>query len=131
VLEARAATAREQGMAPIAEAVCDRGLSAETKSARPVVVGFVREMMLRQSPAGYASHCLALAAGRRADPAAVSCRTLLVSGTEDTTAPPASVEAIAASLPAAEVVMLPGCGHWTAVEKPEEVVAAMRTFYGA
>lgn len=131
VLEARAATAREQGMAPIAEAVCERGLSAETKSARPVAVGFVREMMLRQDPAGYAAHCLALAAARRADPAAVGCRTLLVSGTDDTTAPPASVEALAASLPAADVVMLPGCGHWTAVEKPDEVVAAMRAFYGA
>jgi pimeloyl-ACP methyl ester carboxylesterase len=131
VLEARAATAREQGMAPIAEAVCERGLSATTKSARPVAVGFVREMMLRQDPAGYAAHCLALAAARRADPAAVTCRTLLVCGTDDTTAPPASVEALAASLAAAEVVMLPDCGHWTAVEKPDEVVAAMRAFYGA
>lgn len=131
VLEARAAAAREQGMGPIAEAVCERGLSAETKSTRPVAVGFVREMMLRQPPEGYAAHCLALAAGRRADPASVTCRTLLVSGSEDTTAPPASVAALAATLPAAELVMLPGCGHWTAVEKPDEVVAAMRAFYGA
>lgn len=130
-LEARAATAREQGMEPIAEVVCERGLSVETRETRPVTVGFVREMMLRQPAEGYASHCLALAAGLRADPASVRCPTLLVSGTDDTTAPPASVAALAAALPAARVEMLPGCGHWTAVEKPAEVVAAMRHFYGA
>lgn len=128
-LEARAATAREHGMEAIAELVCDRGLSAETKSMRPVTVGFVREMMLRQSAEGYARHCLALAAGRRADPAAIRCPTLLVSGTEDTTAPAASVEALAAALPSARVEMLAACGHWTAVEKPAEVVAAMTRFY--
>jgi len=128
-LEARAATAREHGMEAIAELVCDRGLSAETKSMRPVTVGFVREMMLRQSAEGYARHCLALAAGRRADPAAIRCPTLLVSGTEDTTAPAASVAALAAALPSARVEMLAACGHWTAVEKPAEVVAAMTRFY--
>jgi 3-oxoadipate enol-lactonase len=128
-LEARAATAREHGMEAIAELVCDRGLSAETKSMRPVTVGFVREMMLRQSAEGYARHCLALAAGRRVDPGAIRCPTLLVSGTEDTTAPAASVEALAAALPAARVEMLAACGHWTAVEKPAEVVAAMTRFY--
>ncbi len=129
VLEARAAAALADGMEPIATAVCDRGLSAETKDTRPVVVGFVREMMLRQPAAGYAAHCRALASGRRAAAAALRCPTLLVSGAEDTTAPPASVEALAASLPQARLELLDGCGHWTALEKPVEVVAAMRRFY--
>ena len=128
-LEARAQTARQDGMAPIAEAVCERGLSAETRTTRPVTVGFVRELMLRQPPEGYALHCLALAAGRRALPAAVRCPTLLIGGREDTTAPPASVEALAASLPDARTVLLEGCGHWTALEKPREVVDAMQRFH--
>ncbi|MGE3773209.1 MAG: alpha/beta fold hydrolase [Gammaproteobacteria bacterium] len=131
LLEARAATALGQGMEPIAAAVCERGLSAETRDTRPVVTGFVREMLLRQPPAGYAAHCRALATGRRADPATMRCPTLLVSGHEDTTAPPASVEALAAELPRADVELLNACGHWTAVEKPVETVAAMRRFYGA
>lgn len=128
-LEARARTARSEGMAPIAAVVCERGLSAATKETQPVVVGFVREMMLRQPAEGYAAQCLALATGRRAAPKAVSCPTLLVSGTEDTTAPPASVEALAAVLPDARIEMLPDCGHWTAVEKPREVVDAMQRFH--
>lgn len=130
VLRARAETARSEGMAPIAAVVCERGLSAETRSERPVAVGFVREMMLRQPPEGYALHCLALAAGLRADAALVHCRTLLISGVDDTTAPPASVEALGTALNAS-VALLPGCGHWTAVEKPDEVVSAMRRFYDA
>lgn len=128
-LEARAAAARQDGMAPIADVVCERGLSAETKARRPVTVGFVREMMLRQSAEGYALHCLALAVGRRAEPARVTCRVLLISGDDDTTAPPASVAALAASLPDATVEMLAHCGHWTAVEKPAEVQAALQRYY--
>jgi 3-oxoadipate enol-lactonase len=128
-LEARAAAARQDGMAPIADVVCERGLSAETKSTRPVTVGFVREMMQGQNPEGYALHCLALAAGQRADPARVTCPVLLVSGEEDTTAPPASVAALAASLPHATIEMIAHCGHWTAVEKPAEVQAALQRFY--
>lgn len=102
-LGARAAAARQDGMAPIADVVCERGLSAETRATRPVTVGFVREMMLGQNAEGYALHCLALAAGRRVDPARVSCPVLLIAGDEDTTAPPASVAMLAASLPHATV----------------------------
>lgn len=128
-LEARAQTARSEGMEPIATVVCERGLAAATKARQPVVVGFVREMVLRQPAEGYAAHCLALATGRRAAPATVRCPTLLVSGIEDTTAPPASVEALAAALPDARVELLTDCGHWTAVEKPREVVDAMQRFH--
>lgn len=128
-LEARARTARSDGMAPIAAVVCERGLSAATKENQPVVVGFVREMMLRQPPEGYAAHCLALATGRRAAAAAVGCPALLVSGTDDTTAPTASVEALAAALPDARIEMLPDCGHWTVVEQPRDVVDAMQRFH--
>lgn len=129
VLAARAESALAEGMEAIAAAVCERGLSAETRDVRPVVVGFVREMLLRQPAAGYAAHCRALASGRRADPATLRCPILLIAGTDDTTAPPASVEALAASLPQARLEMLAACGHWTAVEKPGETVAAMRRFY--
>lgn len=128
-LRARAELARSAGMGPIAETICDRGLSPETKRERPVVTGFVREMMLRQDPEGYALSCLALAEVTRAPAARIACRTLLISGTDDTTAPPAAVESLRDSLPDARSLILSGCGHWTAVEKPAEVCAAMRAFY--
>lgn len=129
VLEARAQAARDSGMEAIAAAVCERGLSPETRSTRPLVSGFVREMMIRQPAEGYAAHCLALARARRVPGAAITCPTLLLSGIDDTTAPPASVEALAASLTDVRADMLAGCGHWTAVEKPDEVVCSMQRFY--
>jgi len=68
-------------------------------------------------------HLVALA------PARVRCPVLLIAGDDDTTAPPTSVAALAASLPDAKVEMIAHCGHWTAVEKPAEVQAALRCFY--
>ncbi|MBI5618293.1 MAG: alpha/beta fold hydrolase [Gammaproteobacteria bacterium] len=130
-LTARAGLARSAGMAPIAETICERGLSRETRAERPLVTGFVRELLQRQDAEGYALNCLALATAPGAEPARVTCPVLLVSGDDDGTSPPAGVAALAAALPAARRVSLPGCGHWTALEKPDETVAAMRAFYGA
>ena len=89
-LRARAAAALNQGLEGIADTVCERGLAATTRARQPVVTGFVRELIVRQSPAGYAAHCLALAAAVKADPTLIQCRTLLLAGHEDTTSPPAS-----------------------------------------
>ena len=130
-LAARAQTALAEGMDGIAELICERGLAPATRAQKPVVAGFVRELLQRQAPAAYARHCQALSEAVRADPARIQCRTLLISGTEDTTSPPASVAALAASLPNATRLELPDCGHWTMLEQPAAVVAAMQTFYGA
>ena len=130
-LAARGQTALKEGMDGIADLICERGLAPATRERNPVVSGFVRELLQRQNPAAYARHCQALSEAVRADPSRVTCRTLLVSGTEDTTSPPASVGALAASLPNATRIELPDCGHWTMLEQPAAVVAAMRNFYGA
>ncbi len=128
-LRARAEAALNQGLEGIADTVCERGLAATTRARQPVVTGFVRELIVRQSPAGYAAHCLALAAAVKADPTLIQCRTLLLAGHEDTTSPPASVVELAASLPQATHIELADCGHWTALEQPAAVVAAMQAFY--
>ena len=130
-LAARGQTALAEGMDGIAELLCERGLAPATRARNPVITGFVRELLQRQAPAAYARHCQALSEAVKADPTRVQSRTLLVSGTEDTTSPPASVAALAASLPNATRIELPDCGHWTMLEQPAAVVAAMQAFYGA
>ncbi|MEX2408459.1 MAG: alpha/beta fold hydrolase, partial [Rhodovibrionaceae bacterium] len=55
----RAATARKDGMAGIAEAISQGSVA---QAASPAMRAFVRESLLRQDPAGYAAHCDALAA---------------------------------------------------------------------
>ncbi len=130
-LQARADTALAQGMDGIAEVICARALAPTTRQRQPVVTGFVRELIQRQSPPDYAAHCRALAVAVKADAARIACRVLLVAGHEDTTSPPASVAALVASLPQATHLELADCGHWTALEQPAAVVAAMHAFYAA
>jgi len=130
-LKARAETALASGMDGIAEVICERGLAPVTRERNPVVTGFVRELLQRQIPANYAAHCLALADAQKADAAAIQCRSLLIAGLEDTTSPPASVAALAASIAGAQHLELADCGHWTALEQPAAVVAAMQSFYAA
>ena len=70
-----------------------------------------------------------VAASTRAESKKITCETLLISGTEDTTSPVASVDALRDAPPHGGAVIIPNCGHWTAVETPREVLAAIQTFY--
>jgi 3-oxoadipate enol-lactonase len=125
----RAAKARAEGMAEIADAVVKGATSGDTKSGNPVALGFVRELVMRQDPAGYAGNCEALAGAGAADVARIRCRTLLITGDEDAIAPPSSVRAMAQQIEGARVVVLNRCGHWSTLERAAEVTAQMKDFY--
>jgi pimeloyl-ACP methyl ester carboxylesterase len=59
---------------------------------------------------------------------------LLVTGDEDGVAPPQAVRAMADRLRSARntrVVVLPRCGHWTPIERPEECQRELREFLTA
>ena len=129
-LKDRAELARKEGMTSIADTIANVALSTETKSLRPVAVGFVRELLMRQNPEGYALSCIALSEAQAAKAESISCKTLLITGDEDGVAPPANVEKLDSALPNSSMTVLEGCGHWTATEKPSEVNALIRNFYG-
>jgi pimeloyl-ACP methyl ester carboxylesterase len=116
-------------MNAIADALVQAATSAETKTKRRTAVAFVRESLTRQDPDGYARSCFALAEAAPADPARVSCPTLLVTGDEDSVAPPQSVRLLGEKIAGAQVEVLRGCGHWTPVEKPDECIDLLRRFY--
>jgi 3-oxoadipate enol-lactonase len=128
-LRERAAKARAEGMAEIAEAVVKGATSGDTKNNNPVAIGFIRELLMRQDPAGYASNCEALAGASAADAAQIRCRTLLIAGDEDAIAPPSNVRAMAQQMAGARVVVLNRCGHWSTIERAAEVAAQLRDFY--
>ena len=77
-LAERAREARTAGMSAIADAVAAGSLGPGT--AGGAAAAFVRESVLRQSPAGFAAHCVALAAARAPDHGAIRCPCLLVHG---------------------------------------------------
>jgi pimeloyl-ACP methyl ester carboxylesterase len=120
-LRDRAATARNEGMAGIADATVQMGTAAETKAARPAVAGFVRELVMRQDPAGYAATCEALAATEAADLDGVKVASCVLTGDEDATSPPPIGRQLATEIPGAQFHLIARCGHWTPVEQPLEV----------
>ena len=125
----RAAAARNSGMAPIADTLVEVATSAETKAHQPAAAAFVREILMRQDAEGYARTCEALAAARSADLASIRCPTLLVTGDEDGVSPPPAVKALSDRIKGSRVAVLPGCGHWTPIEKPTQVNATLLNFY--
>jgi pimeloyl-ACP methyl ester carboxylesterase len=119
------------GMHEIALALLSASISADTRARLPLVVAFVRESLMRQDPDGYARSCFALAEAPAAAVEHIEAPVLLVTGDEDAVAPPQGVRAMAEKLHRARsvrVVILPKCGHWAPIERPEECTRELRTF---
>jgi len=130
-LRDRAAMARSEGMAPIADAIVQAATSADTRTRQPVVAALVREMVMRQDPEGYAGTCEALSEARAADLSRIGCPVLLVTGDDDPSAPPSIVRTMAERLGRGRAVVLNRCGHWTTFERAAEVNDLMKDFYRA
>jgi 3-oxoadipate enol-lactonase len=136
-VRARAAKARADGltaMHDITEGLLQAALSSQTREHLPLAVAFVRESLMRQDPLCYANTCDALAEAKAAAVDRISAPVLLVTGDEDAVAPPQAVRALAEKLHAARstrVVILPRCGHWTPIERPEECQRELRDFITA
>ena len=125
-LRERAESARRSGMAGIADAVSRASLSEASRETNPVAEAFVRESLMRQSPAGYAAHCLALASAAAADHSVIGCPTLLIAGEKDPVAPVAMAEALRSRICGAELEVLPGSGHWMTMEMPRRSAELLR-----
>jgi pimeloyl-ACP methyl ester carboxylesterase len=83
-----------------------------------------------QDPGGVAGALEALAerADRRPDLAGIAVPTLVVVGSEDALTPPDRSEALVAAIPDAELLVIPGAGHLSALERPEAFAAAVNGF---
>jgi len=129
-LRKRAQTARSGGMVEIADSIVASALAAETKSRNPVAAAFVRESVMRQSPEGYARSCEALAGANAANHQRIRCPVLIVNGEEDAVAPPSVARELAERIAGARAIILPRCGHWATIERPEAINAELRRFLG-
>ncbi len=132
-LRARAAKAREgqSGMHEIALGLVQTSLSSDSRQRLPLALAFVRESLMRQDGESYARNCEALADAQAAAVESILAPVLLVTGDEDAVAPPQAVHAMAAKLHGAasrRVVVLPRCGHWSPIERPEECQRELRAF---
>ena len=64
------------------------------------------------------------------DLALIRCPTLVITGEEDVSQPPFRGQRVAAAIPKARTVNIPGCGHSCSLEAPEAVIKAMQELMG-
>lgn len=124
----RAAVLREKGTAAVAPAVVANALSEATRRDKPEVAAFVRELVMRQDSEGYARNCEALAAASDPGPVASDLPLLLITGADDKVGPPEASREIAQTHGSAAVEILPGVGHWTALEAAGPVTDLLQKF---
>ncbi|OJY37719.1 MAG: hypothetical protein BGP03_17835 [Pseudonocardia sp. 73-21] len=122
----RAGVLRDKGTAAVAPGVVANALSETTRRDKPEVAAFVRELVMRQDAEGYARNCEALAAATDPGPIDPAVPLLLVTGTDDKVGPPVVSEALATASATVEIV--PGIGHWTALEAAGPVTELLLKF---
>lgn len=121
-----------EGMGFLADAMLPKMLSPGFVARSPAVAAEVRAMMARQ-PVGAvmaALHAMASRPDRTAMLGSIRVPTLVITGSADTLIPASESEALAAAIPGARLVVLPGAAHLSNVEAPEAFDQAIREFLG-
>jgi pimeloyl-ACP methyl ester carboxylesterase len=105
----------------------DRLLSPRASAAVRLTL---KEWARAQSASALSAGLLALRdrPDRSAELSQVACPTLVVVGEDDVVTPPAEARQLAAAIPSAHLVELPGAGHLPCVELPPAFGAAVRAF---
>jgi 3-oxoadipate enol-lactonase len=120
----RARAVREGGVEAIADAVLERWFTPGFDDVRRY-----REMLVSTPREGYARCCEALRDWDvRGHLGAVRAPTLVLAAAEDPSTPPDGLEAIAAEIPGARLVVIDDARHLVNVERPEEVNQALLSF---
>jgi 3-oxoadipate enol-lactonase len=122
----RAARVRAGGMKAVADLALGRWFSPDWVASHPAEVERARQMLLRVPAEGYAGCCEAIASmDLRAELPSIAADTHVVAGGDDMATPPSHGEAIAAAIPRARLVVLPGRAHLAAVEDPDAVAGLL------
>ncbi len=128
--EETARRALAEGMAPIADAMLPKLLSANTRENSPEVVERVRKMMLGVKPEGAAAALRGMAVRRDQTDllSKIDAPTLVVVGSEDAVTPPSDAEAMHSRIEGSRLVVIEGAGHVSNVERPDEFDRALVEF---
>lgn len=116
----RIAAVRAGGMAAVVEAVVGRYLNAAFRAREPAVAAALRDKLLAQDPAAYATACTAAASVDYLDRlTAIRAPTLVLAGALDVGAPPALARAIAGRIPGSSLEVIAEASHLSVVETPQ------------
>jgi len=128
-MEERRKTAREQGMAAIADVAMQRFFSAEGLASGAPAIANTRRTLLATNPAGYAGCCAAIRdLNQTSFLALIFTPALIVSGDKDVSTPwQGHGEVLARGIAHARVAHLPA-GHLSNIERPRSFNAAVLGF---
>ncbi|MGI8900556.1 MAG: 3-oxoadipate enol-lactonase [Nocardioides sp.] len=128
----RAAQVRAGGLDALVEPTAQRWFTERFRAQHPDTVDAVMSMFRATPPDGYAGCCDALATydvTGRLDK--ISTPTRVVAGADDPGTPPSAGEQLAASIPYADLVVLPDAAHITNLAQPQAFHAAVRAHLDA
>jgi 3-oxoadipate enol-lactonase len=116
----------------VADMMLPKLTGTTSQKDQPELSDAVRTLILRNTPEAIASAVRAMKLREDANGwmSNVSCPTLVICGAEDVLTPPAESEAMAAAIPGAELVMVPGAGHLSNLEAPMAFTDALTRFLG-
>jgi 3-oxoadipate enol-lactonase len=125
----RAATARRDGMEPIAALHAERGLPQAFRDAHPDDVVVYRSIIAGSDPEGYAALCGVIAdldLSRELE--SIRAPVLLLQGELDTIVPALAARETAAAIDGCRYLELEGCGHVVPFERPRELASETLAF---
>ncbi len=113
-------TVREEGTAPVIEALLDTLLAEPTRRHRPEVVDRARRLMKDNPPAGFVGALEAMKSRPDASPqlGSIDVPTLVVVGEDDKPSPPEVAESMHEAIRGSRLAVLPEAGHLTNLEVP-------------
>lgn len=124
----RAARARNEGTAALADAVLPRWYTAQFIERNPLVIAQARDVLAHTDNEGYASNCDAInAADLRGEARLIVAPTLVISGTHDLAATPAQGRELAESVARARYVEL-DASHISNVELADQFTKTVVDF---
>ncbi len=123
--------AHREGMAALAARWLPPMVHAE-READPSLIGPITEVVERMTPEIFERQIRALLGRPDARPVlpTVRCPTLVVVGRQDRWSPLAQNQALAETIPGARLAVIEDSGHFSPVERPEAVAAALVDFFG-
>ena len=126
------AAAKDKGLGAIADVAMRRLFAPEFQQANPALIEERKKRFLAVDAQTFHGACDALATlDLRDQLKAVQVPVLVLVGEQDEATPPPMSRELAAGLPDARLVELPGCAHVPQLQAPETFMAAIRAFIDA
>ena len=124
-----AAASKAKGLAAITDVAMRRLFAPEFQAAHPDLMSDRREAFLKTDPEVFRNACAALAElDLRPELSKVKVPVLVLVGEHDEATPPPMSYELAAGLPQARVLIIPGCAHVPQLQAPKMFLEAIGDF---